>query len=154
MTGCDMIASLNKLPQIELDADIKLKRAFAGDKETILAFVAEFFSKSWAGEVEAAILHRKCYISAKDGKVCGFACYDSSAKGFFGPIGVDPALRSTGIGKALLIRTLEQMKADGYGYAIIGWVSDAEMFYRKVVNAEFIQGGEPQNSVYSNMVVM
>ena len=44
------------------------------------------------------------------------------------------------------------MKEYGYGYAVIGWVGDAEMFYRKTVDAEFIKGGNPENSVYSNMI--
>lgn len=46
------------------------------------------------------------------------------------------------------------MKEYGYGYAVIGWVGDAEMFYRKTVDAEFIKGGNPENSVYSNMIFM
>ena len=46
------------------------------------------------------------------------------------------------------------MREYGYGYAIIGWVSEAEMFYRKAVGAEFIKAGNPENSVYSNLVFM
>ena len=46
------------------------------------------------------------------------------------------------------------MREYGYAYAIIGWVDDAEMFYRKVVGAEFIKGGEPENSIYCNMIEM
>ena len=45
------------------------------------------------------------------------------------------------------------MRDDGYAYAIIGWVSDAAPFYEKLVNATFIPGGEPQNSIYSQMTV-
>lgn len=96
----------------------------------------------------------KCFVATDDGKVIGFACYDASAKGFFGPIGVDPNRRNENIGNALLIRTLNAMREYGYGYAIIGWVSEAEMFYRKTVGAEFIKGGNPENSVYSNLVFM
>jgi hypothetical protein len=33
-------------------------------------------------------------------------------------------------------------------------VDEAEMFYRKVVNAEWIPGGEPENTVYSNLIGM
>ena len=62
--------------------------------------------------------------------------------------------RKENIGQALLIRTLNAMKEYGYGYAIIGWVSDAEQFYRKTVGAEFIKGGNPENSIYSNLVFM
>ena len=63
-----------------------------------------------------------------------------------------PLLRAHWIvGTALLLRTLTCMREEGYGYAIIGWVDDAEQFYRKTVNAEWIPGGEPENTVYSNL---
>ena len=94
----------------------------------------------------------KCYIATEDGEILGFACFDSSAKGFFGPIGVDPARRGEDIGKMLLVKTLESMREYGYGYAIIGWVSEAEQFYKKTVGAEYIKDGNPENSVYSNLV--
>mgnify|MGYP002513549219 CR=1 FL=1 len=96
----------------------------------------------------------KCFIATENGKMLGFACYDSSAKGFFGPIGVAEERRGKNIGQALLVRTLNAMKEYGYGYAIIGGVSEAEQFYRKTVGAEFIQGGNPENSVYSNLIFM
>lgn len=96
----------------------------------------------------------KCFIAVEDKKVIGFACYDSSAKGFFGPIGVHPDYRGKNVGQSLLLKTLYAMKEYGYGYAVIGWVGDAEMFYRKTVDAEFIKGGNPENSVYSNMIFM
>lgn len=97
----------------------------------------------------------KCFIATKKGKLLGFACYDASAKGFFGPIGVLTSERGKNIGTLLLLlRTLEAMREYGYGYAIIGWVSEAEQFYRKTVSAEYIKNGEPENSVYSNLIFM
>jgi hypothetical protein len=69
-------------------------------------------------------------------------------------MGVDPKRRKEHTGKALLIRTLNVMREYGYGYAIIGWVCEAEIFYRKTVGAEFIKGGNPEKSVYSNLVFM
>lgn len=33
-------------------------------------------------------------------------------------------------------------------------VSEAENFYRKTVGAEYIKGGNPKNSVYSNLIMM
>ncbi len=154
--GGDMIVSLYNLPTVECRGNIKIKRAFVGDKETILTFVEKYFQKNWVYEVEHALMDEmsKCFIATEDGKLLGFACYDSSAKGFFGPIGVDPSRRGERIGQALLLRTLNAMREYGYGYAIIGWVSEAEMFYRKTVGAEFIKGGNPERSVYSNLIFM
>lgn len=154
--GGDMIVSLYNLPEIKVNENIKIKRAFVGDKDIILDFVGKYFRKNWVYEVEHSLMEEvsKCFVATEDGKIIGFACYDSSAKGFFGPIGVEPTRRGENIGQALLVRTLSAMKEYGYGYAIIGWVSEAEMFYRKTVGAEFIKGGSPENSVYSNLVFM
>jgi len=152
--GCDMIANLTRLPQGNAPQGVKIKRAFVGDKEAVLAFVRQHFSAGWVAEAECALLSHKCFIATEEGRLLGFACYDSTAKGYFGPIGVLEETRGKGVGSALLIRTLECMREDGYGYAIIGWVDDAEVFYRKTVGAEFIPGGEPENTVYSNLIVM
>ena len=156
ISGCDMIVNLTNLPEMSLSGCLKIKRAFVGDKETILDFVESNFQKNWVYEVEHALMGdvSKCFIATEEGKLIGFACYDSSSKGFFGPIGVLEERRKENIGQALLIRTLNAMKEYGYGYAIIGWVSDAEQFYRKTVGAEFIKGGNPENSIYSNLVFM
>lgn len=154
--GGDMIVGLYHLPEINCDKNIKIKRAFVGDKEAILDFVEKNFQKNWVYEVEHALMAEvsKCFIATEQGKLIGFACFDSSAKGFFGPIGVSPERRGENIGQALLVRTLMAMREYGYAYAIIGWVSEAENFYRKTVGAEFIKGGNPENSVYSNLICM
>lgn len=156
LNGNDMIVNLGGIKEVECAEGVKIKRAFAGDKPEILDFIANNFSKGWVYEAERAIMSPvpKCYIATYEGRVVGFACYDSSALGFFGPIGVDPSMRGKKIGEALLKRTLVAMREYGYWYAVIGWVSDAENFYRKTVGAEFIKGGNPENSVYSNMVSM
>ena len=154
MAGCDMIANLIRLSrEKELDG-IKIKRVFAGEKMRVLEYIRQHFSEGWVYEAENAIMQHKCFIATKDGQILGFACYDASAKDYFGPIGVTENARGTGVGTALLLRTLTCMREEGYGYAIIGWVGDAEMFYRKVVNAEWVPGGEPENSVYSNLIDM
>ena len=156
MPGCDMIVSLMKLPENKVAEGIKIKRAFGGEKDKVLDFIKENFTIAWANEAERAILQdiSKCFIATENGKILGFACYDASARGFFGPTGVTEAARGKGVGSALLLKTLESMREYGYAYAIIGWVDDAEMFYRKVVGAEFIKGGEPENSIYCNMIEM
>jgi GNAT superfamily N-acetyltransferase len=90
-----------------------------------------------------------CFIAVKDGKILGFACYDSTLKGFFGPIGVDPGAHRKGLGKALLLRTLEAMRDAGYGYAAIGWAGPVN-FFKKTVGAVVIEGSEP--GVYRGLV--
>lgn len=153
--ACDMIANLTKLPPMPaLPEGVTLKRAMGPDRQRILQFVDGNFSDAWYGEVDIATscTPSRCVIAVKDQQLIGISCWDTSAKGFFGPIGVDESCRGLGIGTAMLIRTLEHMRDDGYGYAIIGWVDDAAPFYRRVLGAEYIPGGEPWNSVFTNMV--
>jgi predicted N-acetyltransferase YhbS len=78
----------------------------------------------------------------KEGAVVGFACYDVTAKGLFGPLGVTESFRGRGIGKALLLKCLLSMREEGYAYAIISWVGAAE-FYRRTVGAQVIEDSFP-----------
>ncbi len=149
-----MIASLCHLPGFHEPDGVSIKEAYPGDAELSMDFVRAQFSSTWWYEAQYALMQDpvKCFIAVTDEKVVGFACYDASSKGFFGPIGVDESLRGQGIGEALLLRTLHAMHAFGYGYAIIGWVGSAAPFYNRIVGAEWIKDAEPENSVYKRMV--
>lgn len=152
----DMIVNLTRLPAMpQLPEGVHIRRAMAADHQCILDFIRQRFSENWVHEADAGLsaLPSRCLIAVKDKQILGFCCWDVSALDYFGPIGVDEAARGTGVGSALLIRALEHMRDAGYGYAIIGWVSDAADFYRKTVGAQFIPGGEPENTVYANMIM-
>jgi len=133
------------------DNSIIIKRPIGPEKKTIVEWVEKNFTKGWASECDVALSKTPptCFIAIKNNSIIGFACYDSTTKGFFGPIGVLEAERKTGVGKALLVRTLKQMYLDGYGYSIIGWAGPRE-FFKKTVGAIEIPGSE--GSVYKNMV--
>jgi predicted N-acetyltransferase YhbS len=77
---------------------------------------------------------------AVDGKqIVGFACYDCTMRGFFGPIGVDESYRGQGVGRALLLHCLNSMREMGYGYAVIGSVSPNRYnFYHNACGAQEI----------------
>ncbi len=129
---------------------ITFKRAHPVDKARILNFVGETFSDGWRNECEHSFSYPipTCYIAVKDKTVIGFACFDATARGFIGPMGVDPQVRQGGIGKALLLTALEQMRAMGYAYAVIGWASTgARPFYTEGFGAVEIPGSEPRNSI-------
>lgn len=139
------------------DKDIAVKKASVTDKNVILNFVKENFpdSPSWANECERALFNMpvSCYLAVKQKKLIGFSCYDATAKGFFGPVGVKKAYRGNGVGAALLLKTLQAMKEQDYGYAVIGWVAkDAVPFYKKYAKATIIKGSAPNKSVYQNMI--
>ncbi|MFT6898281.1 MAG: hypothetical protein ACJA13_002701 [Paraglaciecola sp.] len=149
----DMLVKLYTLPDISQQkaqiekSGIIFKRALAMDKGLILPFIRRSFPKaqsSWASECEVALLRQPtaCYIAVAQKEIVGFACYDTSAKGFFGPLGVSDMHTKQGIGKVLLILCLQAMEMEGYGYGIIPWVSSVD-YYQKVLGAEVIKGSEP-----------
>lgn len=130
---------------------VEIRRAIGPEKHAVVDWAEKKFSRSWASECDIALSAQPvtCFIAIKEKKLIGFACYDSTLKGFFGPIGVDESVHKKGLGTALLVRTLEAMRDAGYGYAAIGWAGPVE-FFRKTVGATVIEGSEP--GVYRNLV--
>ena len=119
--GCDMIVGLTHLPTYEIPEGVEIKRAYVGDRQKILQFVRKKFPAHvvWPDETDYALMQEgcKCFIAAENGKLLGFACYDASALGFFGPIGIRADRRGENIGAALLVRTLTAMHEQGYDVA-------------------------------------
>jgi GNAT superfamily N-acetyltransferase len=146
----DMLVKLYDLPDSRTaydrlrQAGIIQRRALAPEKHKVIAWVRKTFSEAWASEVEVAFSRQPvcCFIAIQERKLIGFACHDATCPNFFGPTGVEPKAQKNGIGKALLFACLEDMKHQGFGYAIIGGVGPAE-FYAKAVGAVAIAGSEP-----------
>lgn len=146
----DMLVRLYELPdtceiysRVEQQGII-LRRARAYERHIVSSWAAEHFSPKWESEVKVALSRQPvtCHIATKDSEILGFACYETSAKGFFGPTGVSERARGTGIGKALLFKALEDLKNLGYVYGVIGGVGPRE-FYEKAVGATEIEGSSP-----------
>ena len=146
----DMLVKLYALPDSRPaydrlhQAGIILRRALAPEKHKVITWVRDNFSEAWASETEVAISRQpvSCFIAIEKKNIVGFACHDATCPNFFGPTGVSPEAQQNGIGKALLLACLEDMKHQGFGYAIIGGVGPAE-FYAKAVGAVAIEGSEP-----------
>lgn len=153
----DMLVKLYQLPPLEpeiaamKEAGITIRRAIAPEKHFVTPWVGQAFSAFWQSECEIAFAHVPitCWIAIENKQVIGFACYDTSSKGFFGPTGVDSLARGRGVGRALLLACLHAMHFDGYAYAIIGGVGPAE-FYQKAVGAVIIEGSE--HAVYEGLL--
>jgi GNAT superfamily N-acetyltransferase len=104
-----------------------------GPEHTVISnWVAEKFSAGWASEVAVALSNRpvSVWIAARPSELLGFACFDATARGFFGPIGVADSARGHGLGAVLLRACLQDMRAYGYGYAIVGGAGAPEFFAR------------------------
>jgi ribosomal protein S18 acetylase RimI-like enzyme len=123
---------------------ITIRKPIGPEKQLVVDWVRETFSDAWASETDRAISNVPIsnFIAIQDGKLIGFTCYDATALGFFGPIGVLESCRGRGTGKALLLACLLDMKLKGYGYAIIGSVGPSE-FYSKSVGAVEIPDSSP-----------
>ncbi|MEN8695652.1 MAG: GNAT family N-acetyltransferase [Akkermansiaceae bacterium] len=146
----DMLVRLYDLPKSaelyqKVEAEgIILRRPGVYEKHLVADFVREHFSPKWVSEVEVAMTRQPvtCLIATRDKEILGFACYDTTNKAFFGPTGVAEAARGTGIGKVLLLKSLEGLQSLGYAYGFIGGVGPKE-FYAKAVGAVEIAGSDP-----------
>lgn len=146
----DMLVRLYDLPesavlyQAVAAEGVTLRRARAFEKHTVAAFVRENFSEKWVSEVEVALTRQPvaCFIATRDKQILGFACYDTTLRGFFGPTGVLESARGLGLGKALLFKSLEALRELGHAYAIIGGVGPRD-FYAKACGAIEIPGSDP-----------
>ena len=133
------------------DAGIELRRALAPERHIVVSWVRQHFGEGWASECEVSFgrLPISCFRAQRGQDVLGFACYDATAKAFFGPTGVLERERKHGIGTALLLVSLHAMAAEGYAYAIIGAAGPAD-FYARAVGAVPIAGSTP--GIYANLL--
>lgn len=154
----DMLVKLYELPDVrpvlaeQRALGLDMRRGMPAEKHILTAWIRQHFSELWVSETEAAFARMpvSCWVAVRDGYFVGFACYDATTRGFFGPMGVDESLRGRGTGRALLLACLDDMRTIGYGYAIIGAAGPTE-FYTRTCGAQVIPGSWP--SVYRGMVV-
>ena len=136
----DLLVKLYTLPDLAPEnvtlqqKGIELRRSLAPEKHIVVNWVREKFSEGWASETDVAysIQPVSCYVATQEGRLLGFACYDATTRNFFGPTGVDESQRGKGIGKALLLACLHDMRAHGFGYAIIGAAGPVDFYVRAV----------------------
>lgn len=153
----DMLVRLMQLPDISPEESqmpnlgIVIRRPIPPEKNIVVDWVRTHFSAYWANEAELAFSARPthCFIAQKDQEILGFACYECTARNFFGPTGVHPDHQGKGIGKVLLVRSLMALREMGYAYAIIGGVGPAD-YYQRTVGATIIEGS--QTSIYQNLL--
>jgi len=126
-------------------AGITIRRFEPWDRFALRRFITEHFGENWAAEADVAFTGGhpiRGFAAVKDGEIVGFAVYDCTRRGFFGPTGVREDLRGHGAGAALLFRCLHGLRDLGFAYAIIGGAGP-DGFYEKVCGATVIDGSEP-----------
>lgn len=145
----DMLVRLDVLPdgkterEAQLREGVVVRRIVAYEAGVLRRFVAGTFSESWADESARCFIHRppSCFVAIESGKIVGFAVYECTRRGFFGPMGVAPAARLRDIGRALLLTSLAAMSEMDYKYGIVGWVGPRD-FYERHAGAKVIEGSE------------
>lgn len=113
-----------------------IRVALPPELHIVAGWIKANFSDYWVSEATVAMAHQPpgCLVAVVDGELVGFACYDATARGFFGPTGVAESARGKKIGLALFYHTLTAMKAHGYAYAVIGSAGPVD-FYVNAVGA-------------------
>ena len=139
---------------LDLAPGLSVRRALSPDRDKVLDFVGRHWP-AWTGECAAALARSPagCFVAVEEHKIVGFACYDATARGYFGPVGVAPDQGGRGVGRALLYAALDAMREDGYGYAVIGWMDSALEFYEKSLKVFPIPDSQPRNTVYQRLTL-
>lgn len=146
-----MLANLTALPMVIEPQGVSIRWPLSFERAAVERFVAEHFAATWADEINPGLsrMPPTVFVAVREGKIVGFAGWDCTARGFFGPTGVAESERGNGIGKALLLSSLWRMRNDGYAYAVIGGIGPAD-FYTHTVGAFVIPDSDP--GIYRDML--
>ena len=153
----DLLVNLLKLPPLEplmLEAEAKgvlIRRAQPFEITGVRSFVEKEFSLAWADEISVGFNNKpvSVYIAVVEKEIVGFAAYECTRRGFFGPTGVIENMQGRGVGKALLLACLWGLRGMGYVYGIIGRAGPIE-FFEKAVGAIVIPDNDP--GIYTNLL--
>jgi len=151
----DLLVRLYDLPIFDgaprlAEKGIVVRKALPPERELVIDF-ARSFHDGWGAECGFAFASQPVpvWVAVRGNELLGFACYDASAKGFFGPTGVLETAQKQGIGEALLMATLSAMWDAGYAYGVIGDPGPIE-WYKKRLDAVEIPGSDP--GIYKGML--
>ena len=153
----DLLVNLLKLPPIETllgdleSSGIIVRRVQPFEISSVRSFVEKNFSIAWADEISVGFAGKpvSLFVAIAGKEVVGFAAYECTRRGFFGPTGVIENMQGRGIGRALLLASLWGLRELGYVYGIIGGAGPVG-FYEKAVGAIVIPDSEP--GIYTNLL--
>jgi GNAT superfamily N-acetyltransferase len=134
----DMLFQLSRLPSPDeflkrLSAEgITIRRAMAYERHQVMRWVEATFGSKWSAECAVAFGHQPigCWFAVHARRLCGFCCSESTYLNFLGPIGVADPFQKKGVGRALVLSVLTEMRFRGYAYAIVGDVGAPDFFTR------------------------
>jgi GNAT superfamily N-acetyltransferase len=148
----DLLVNLLKLPALEsASPQFLVHRPQPFELSIVRSFVADNFSPRWADEISIGFARQpvSVFVATIDRELIGFAGYECTRRGFFGPMGVLDSAQAKGVGKALLLASLSALREMGYVYAIIGAAGPVR-FYQKTAGAIVIPDSEP--GIYTDLL--
>jgi mycothiol synthase len=118
-------------------AGYRVRRVGRGEREVLLQVAAQAFAPAWAFELGRAMDQDPPAVFAawKEGHPVAFAAHDAnnSGLGWFGPAGTLTAHRGHGLGEALLVQCLLDVRDQPEG-GVIAWIGPRS-FYEKAAGA-------------------
>jgi len=113
---------------------ITIRHARHWERTPLHDFIQTTFGAGWAGEAMASFSRNpiSTIVAVEDKRFIGFATYEGTAPGYFGPTGVLETYRGRGIGKALFLEAMAGLRDLGYVYGIVGDPGPIA-FYQKIL---------------------
>ena len=152
----DLLVNLLKLPELsastsKLERGTTIRRAQPFEITQTMSFVQTQFSQAWADEISVGFANKPItvFLATEKQAIVGFASYECTRRGFFGPMGVAQEVQNRGIGKALLLACLWGLRDMGYVYGVIGGAGPVD-FYQNAVGAIVIPDSEP--GIYTDLL--
>ena len=116
---------------------VQIRRLREEDRESFRSWLESRWSPAWTREGMDAFDNQpiSAFVAVQNGRIRAFAAYNVTMfENSFGPMGTEEELRGLGIGRVLLYRCLQDMKALGHSCAEAGWVGPIA-FYSRVADA-------------------
>ena len=143
----DYLVDLRRLPPVVPVAGLAYGAYPVSRYLDLEFFVGKQFYTQWAQELRFAVARGTCRVLTNPGmetEIVGFACFDATFSGAFGPFGISQSWQRKKCGQFLLLSVLHEMRCRDHRYAIIGDVGiDAAGFYLKSLpdNCEQLRAG-------------
>jgi predicted N-acetyltransferase YhbS len=134
-TVIDMTAGLRRFKADYSAADRALmagagvRRAGQAERPLLMGLLKKEFP-FWVTEVSLALKRGKVHVAGTGGAIEAFACAGGTHPGWFGPMGTAMAGRGRGLGRLLMWRCLEDLKAQGHASCRIPWVGPIPFYSR------------------------
>lgn len=114
----------------------EIRRARVAERDALLSWVRREFSEVWAFEVGRALTFTPVavHVALLGSELAAFAAHDGNNQGlgWFGPAGTTVAHRGRGLGTALLLACLVDIRRAGHEMTEIAWIGPRAFYERAV----------------------